>query len=152
MSAAEMVLVAALELLGLSANTVGPIRLVEHRPADVSPDAEAFVRRDPGTVYIITSTPLFRAALHAGRPDRDRTTFRLLASVIAHERWHLRHGSDERHAYFMQLTTLLMLGAAQDSFEYHRVTRSMLAVLARTSPAAAHRHGAANSGGPVTVQ
>ncbi len=83
-------------------------------------------------MYLITSTPLFRAALRAERPDRDRPTFRLLASVIAHELWHLDHGSDERGAYFMQLTTLLMLGAARDSFEYHRVTRSMLAALART--------------------
>ena len=131
MSAAETVLVAALELLGLNASTAGPISLVEQRPADVSPEAEAFVRRNPDTVFIISSTPLFRAALRAGRPDRDRPTFRLLASVIAHERWHLEHGSDERGAYLMQLTTLLMLGAARDSFEYHRVTRAMLAVLAR---------------------
>jgi hypothetical protein len=40
----------------------------------VSRDAEAFVQR--GVINVITSTPLFRAALAAERPAADRRTLR----------------------------------------------------------------------------
>jgi hypothetical protein len=125
MSTATTVLLAALELLGVKADTAAVIHLVDVRPVDVSVDADAFVRRNPDAIYVITSTPIFQGALRLKHQPRNHPAMRLLASVIAHELWHLQHGQDERGAYHMQLVTLWMLGSPPDSPEYYRVMKAM---------------------------
>ena len=52
-----------------------------------------------------------------------------LASVLAHEEWHIRNGADESGAYYAQLTTLLRLGVPPDNNVYRSVQRSMQAVV-----------------------
>src|SRR5688500_5026248 len=101
MSTAATVLVCALNLLGRSPGSLPPIVLLEARPPGVSANAEAFVRRKPDTIYLVTSTPAFRAARLG-----DRDALKKIASIIAHEEWHVLHGSAEQPAYEMQLTTL----------------------------------------------
>jgi hypothetical protein len=54
---------------------------------------------------------------------------RKLASILAHEEWHIRHGSDERGAYEQQLTTLIRLGQQPGSGLYREVQISMLKVI-----------------------
>jgi hypothetical protein len=54
---------------------------------------------------------------------------RKLASILAHEEWHVKHGPDERAAYEAQLTTLIRLGVQPGSSLYIGVVRSMLTVL-----------------------
>src|SRR5687767_10092544 len=119
------VLVCALEMLFRSAATFPPIVLIDTRPADVSAAAEAFVRRNPDTIYILTSSFTFRAA-EAG----DRGALQKLASILVHEEWHLKHGPDERGAYQAQLTALLSLGLRDGRPVFDEVRKSMLAVLA----------------------
>jgi hypothetical protein len=46
-----------------------------------------------------------------------------IASVLVHEEWHLRHGSDEQGAYLAQLTALAAIGA--DSATLYSVRRSL---------------------------
>ena len=125
------VLVCALEMLLRSAATFPPIVLIDTRPADVSPAAEAFVRRNPDAIYVLKSSFTFRAA-QAG----DRGALQKLASILVHEEWHLKHGQDERAAYQAQLTTLLSLGLRDGRPVFDEVRRSMLAVLAAQKRAA----------------
>ena len=119
------VLACALEMLLRSAATFPPIVLIDTRPADVSTAAEAFVRRNPDTIYILTSSFTFRAA-QAG----DRGAVQKLASILVHEEWHLKHGPDERKAYEAQLTALLSFGLHDGRPVFDEVRKSMLAVLA----------------------
>jgi hypothetical protein len=119
------VVVCALEMLFRSAATFPPIVLIDTRPADVSAAAEAFVRRNPDTIYILTSSFTFRAA-EAG----DRGALQKLASILVHEEWHLEHGPDEQGAYEAQLTTLLSLGLRDGRPAFDEVRKSMLAVIA----------------------
>ncbi len=125
------VLVCALEMLLRSAATFPPIVLIDTRPDDVSAAAEAFVRRSPDTIYVLTSSSTFRAA-QAG----DRGALQKLASILVHEEWHLTHGPDERAAYQAQLTTLLALGLRDGRPVFDEVRRSMLAVMAAQKRAA----------------
>jgi hypothetical protein len=131
MSVATTVLLAALELLGVKADTAAVIQLVDVRPVDVSVEADAFVRRNPDVIYVITSSPIFQEALRRRHQARNHPAIRLLASVIAHELWHLQHGPDERSAYRKQLLTLWMLGSPPDSPEYYRVMKAMHAASTR---------------------
>jgi hypothetical protein len=57
---------------------------------------------------------------------------RKIASVLVHEEWHVRHGSDEAGAYAAQLTTLASLDAGPGSRLYHEVVRSMQATIRRS--------------------
>jgi hypothetical protein len=89
------------------------------------------------------SAPVFRDVLAAQARGRTRCGSRralaVLASIVVHEEWHLRLGSDERGAYEAQLFELTRLGLAF-SPESTRVRRAMNAVLKRqaaTSRAAA---------------
>ena len=122
MLSAAAVLVCALGLLGRSGPGSVPIRLVEHPPAGASPLVEGFLLRDPGVIYLVTSTPRFRDAQH-----RDTDALRHIASIIVHEEWHVLHGADERGAYLAQITTLTALGAS--SHLIGSVRKSMLTVL-----------------------
>ena len=125
------VLVCALDMLFRSAASFPPIVLIDTRPDDVSPAAEAFVRRNPDTIYVITSTSTFRAA-QAGQRD----ALQKLASILVHEEWHIRKGPDERPAYEAQLTTLLSFGLSDGRPVFDEVRKSMLAVLAAQKRAA----------------
>lgn len=126
MMSAAAVLVYALSLLGRSAASMPPIELLDVRPADVSLNAEAFVRRDPETIYILTTTASFKDA-QAGNYD----ALRKIASILVHEEWHIRNGPDEQGAYEAQLMTLMRLGVPVDSNLRHGVARAMLSVIDR---------------------
>jgi hypothetical protein len=121
MATAAAVLVCVLNVLG---RPMPPIVLLDVRPPDVSVNAEAFVRRNPDTIYLLTMTAVFTDARHG-----DRRALRKLASILAHEAWHLSHGPDERGAYEAQLVELLRLGEPPDRRLYIGVVRAMLAVL-----------------------
>jgi hypothetical protein len=128
MWSAASVLACALSVLGRSESSMPRIELIDVAPIDVSAGAEAFVRRDTGNIYLITSSEVFRTALSRGY-CRDSGAFRKLASILAHEEWHVRHGSDEKGAYQQQLITLLRLGETPATSLYRAVQVSMLRIL-----------------------
>jgi hypothetical protein len=103
--------------------------LVDVRPADASPTVEGFVREGSDRIYLVTSSPVFRDAVGTDRFNADSGPFIKLASIVMHEAWHLRHGTDERGAYDRQLMTLSRLGAGPGTLLHRSVYRSMLAVL-----------------------
>ena len=129
MSSAAAVLVCVLGVLGRSAGSMPPIELVDGVPPGVSASAEAFVWHDKGTIYLITTSPIFRDAVKALPSCEGTAPPKKIASILVHEEWHIRHGSDERGAYQMQLTTLSRLGLGPDSAVYYGVLRSMQKVL-----------------------
>lgn len=134
MTAAGAVLVCALDVLGRSLHTFPPIRILDERPPDVSAAAEGFVGRADRSINLIASSPSFRAAAASVESTghcRDRSAVIMIASIIVHEEWHLRHGPDERAAYAAQLTALHALGQGPDTAAYHQVKRAMLTVLER---------------------
>ena len=99
MGTAASVLACALSVLGRSEASMPPIELIDMAPPGVSAGAEAFVRRDSGTIYVITSSAVFRDAAPVGRHCGYTAAIRKLASILAHEEWHVRHGPDEKAAY-----------------------------------------------------
>ena len=129
MADAIAVIACALALIGRTLNQMPTIELVEHRPADVSPQAEAFVRHGHDVIYLLTSTAALRDARKAFPVCSNRESLVKLASIFVHELWHLRHGPDERGAYEAQLATLIWLGMSPESAVYSQVRRSMYAVL-----------------------
>ena len=129
MTSAASVLVCVLGVLGRSAGSMPPIQLLDTPPPEASSQAQAFVRPGERTIYLITSTPVFKAAASARDACGAATELKILAAVLAHEEWHSRHGSDERSAYHAQLTMLARLGLGPGSAPYHSVTKSMIAVL-----------------------
>ena len=131
MTAAASVLVCAIELLGRSPRTLPPIEIVEFRPPDVSVNAEAFVRYGSGTISVVASAPAYRDA-----DCYDRRSMLKLASILAHEECHVRHGPDERRCYEAQLGALTRLGVAPDSGLYVGVVRAMSFVLKAQANAA----------------
>lgn len=135
MTSAATILACVLELLSASERNV-PVELLEQVPADVSANAEAFVRRGEHRVYLITSTPNFRDAQRASRPCGSREPLLKLASIITHEVWHLEHGGDEQGAYEAQLMALVKLGRGPDTMVYQGVRRSMRTVLQAQKDAA----------------
>jgi len=120
MASAAAVLVCVLNLLG---RPMPPIVLLDVLPADVSRNAEAFVRRDQDTIYLLTTTPVFADARRG-----DRQAWKKLASILVHEEWHLRHGPDERGAYQAQLIELIRLGESPGRPNFNGVFRAMLTV------------------------
>ena len=129
MSSAAAIIACALSLLGRSERTMPPITLVEAPPKHASIQAEAFVSLPDPHIYVVTSSPTFREAMKARSSCSESPTMKKLASILAHEEWHLRHGTDESGAYYAQLTTLLRLGVPPDNNIYRSVQRSMQAVL-----------------------
>src|SRR5688572_17019806 len=130
MTPAAMVLVCAIQLLGRNPESFPPIELLDVRPPYASVNAEGFVDPRTSTIYILTTTAVFRAALQAQGRCGSTEPLRKLASILVHEEWHVLHGSDEEGAYAAQLTTLTMLGGP-DSPLFNSVRRSMVAVLAQ---------------------
>jgi hypothetical protein len=137
MSSAEAVLIAALELLGLNAQSARFVTLVETPVRGVSANAVAYVIPPSDTVYLVMSSPVFMRALKAyeNSPYTGGAPYRLLASVLAHEFCHARNRCDEQSAYERQLTTLTLLGCDAGCPDYHMIKQSMLSVLR------AARHG-----------
>ena len=130
MLSAAAVVVCALDLLGRS-HAAAPIRFLPSPPPGASANAEAFIVREPATIYLITSTPAFRDARQGVFSHDSREGCQKIASVIVHEEWHLRHTADERGAYEAQLTALMALGAS--SRLVTTVRQSMTAVLDKQS-------------------
>lgn len=130
-SPAAMVLVCALDLLGRSADRLPPIRILDRPPARVSANANAFVNVQENVIYLIASAPAFRMAQMA-QPSpghcRGRDAVQMVASIIVHEEWHLKHGADERGAYEAQLTALIRFGVGPGRWAYRSVVRAMSSV------------------------
>jgi hypothetical protein len=130
-SAAATVLVCALDLLGRSADRLPAIRILDKPPASVSVNANAFVNVHENVIYLIASAPAFRMARLA-QPSpghcRGSDAVQMVASIIVHEEWHLKNGTDERGAYEAQLTALLRLGVGSSRWAYRSVVRAMLSV------------------------
>ncbi len=129
MSSAAAIVACALTLLGESERTMPRIELVEVPPIGTSAQVEAYVRRADRTIYLVTSSQVFQEAMRARETCGDTISVRKLASVLAHEEWHIEHGPDERGAYQAQLTTLIRIGVQPGSALYAGVVRSMQAVL-----------------------
>ena len=106
-------------------------------PSHASANAEAFVPRGDRTINLIASAPAFVAAHRSAAVTprcRDREAFAVLASVIAHEEWHVLHGSDEAEAYRTQLTAMRAMGYGPGSGAFSRVWMSMVAVIEGRRP------------------
>jgi hypothetical protein len=129
MFSAASVLACALAVLGRSESSMPRIQLIDVAPPEVSAGAEAFVRRGDATIYVITSSPVFQAAWSGRYHCSESPEIRKLASILAHEEWHVRHGPDEKSAYEHQLITLIRLGLPPGTGVYRQVQVSMLRVL-----------------------
>ncbi len=141
MWSAASILVCALSVLGRSERTFHPIKLVSAVPPGGSPNAEAFVTRDPPTIHLVTSSGIFQDAMRWPYECGDRPTLAKIASLLVHEEWHLRNGPDEQGAYYAQLTALNLLGYDEQSRVYGVVKRSMTRVLSATVPRTASLRG-----------
>jgi hypothetical protein len=113
----------AVRLLGWSAADVPKIELVTNKPRDVSSIAEAWVRFTVEgcavpIIYVWTGSEMFREAVKGDYQARVR-----LAGVLAHERWHVRHGRDHVGAYNAQLSVMEYLGA--DSLHLTAVRKAL---------------------------
>jgi hypothetical protein len=129
MPTAVAVVACALALLGKSERKFPPIALVDVVPREVSAQAEAFVRPPDRTIYLVTTSLLFRAVQNSKEECGDYIALKKLASVLAHEEWHVLHGLDEKAAYEAQLTALIRVGVPPDSKMYISVVRSMQTVI-----------------------
>src|SRR5688572_13319874 len=139
MSAAGIVLLCALDLLGRSPKSLPPIEILSERPPYASTNVDAFADLRQGVIYLIAWAPSFRRAQSAQTSDaecRDLDSLKMVASIIVHEEWHLTHGPDEEGAYFAQLMALQLLGLGPDTVPHAYVKRAMKAVLAARRVAA----------------
>jgi hypothetical protein len=134
MWSATMVLVCVLGMLGRSSAAAPAVVFLDVAPPGVSANAEAFVNRHSKTIYFITSTSVFREALRG-----NLEALKKVASIYAHEEWHLQHGADERGAYEAQLTALNLLGRGPGTAVYASVVHSMQHVLKAQRQAAQTR-------------
>ena len=130
---AATVLACALSALGRSENRFHPIVFEASVPREASPNAEAFVTRDPARIHLVTSSFAFRHAMASPDYCGRRSSLAKIASMVVHEEWHLRHGADEEGAYLAQLAALVHLGYDQGSQTYASVRKAMLHVT-RGSP------------------
>src|ERR1041385_8353853 len=123
---AAAVLACALHVLGRSSATLPPIELIA-APPGVTHNVEAFVRAGSGVISLLTTSDVFDTASRSYCGSYDAAA--KLASIIAHEEWHVLHGPDERGAYETQLATLVRLAISPANPIYAGVVRSMIAVL-----------------------
>jgi hypothetical protein len=98
----------------------------------VSANADAYVPLGQARIYLITTSPAFSRARRAVYKCGDLNALRKIASVLVHEEWHVRHGSDEAGAYAAQLSTLTSLAAGPGNPVYYEVTKSMQAAIRRS--------------------
>jgi hypothetical protein len=130
MSSAAAVVVCALAVLGRSEASMPRIELVETAPIGSSPQVEAYVLTPGNIIYLVTSSRVFRDAQDTkNKWCSDTLPIKKLASILAHEEWHLRHGGNEKGAYEAQLMTLIRLGVQPGSGLYSTVVRAMMTVL-----------------------
>ncbi len=125
----ETVLLCALSLLARPVDSFPEVTFVHTAPEDASRHAEAYVRPGDGRIFLVTSSRAFVRARSAVYRCGDREAVLKLASVLAHEEWHIRHGSDEEGAYAAQLMALTTLKAGPGTPVFQEVLRSMRAVL-----------------------
>ena len=100
-------------LLGWSRDDVPRIVMVDRKTPDATATVEAWVRfADDGAampvIYVRTDTDIYREAART-----DYQALVRLAGILAHERWHIRHGRDEVGAYTVQLSIMEYLHANQ---------------------------------------
>jgi hypothetical protein len=126
---AETVLVCALALLARGADTFPPIVLLDSRPADVSLNAEGFVRHGDPRINLLTDTAAFESARRASVRCGSLQALRKIASVVVHEEWHVRHPGDEPGAYAAQLIALTEMGAGPGHPLYLGVMRARRSVV-----------------------
>ena len=124
---AVMVLVCALQMLGRTAESLPPIELVVGPLPGIAQNVEAFVRTGSGVISLFTTSDVFETARRSECVSEAVTK---VASIIAHEEWHVLYGSDERGAYETQLATLRRLGVSMTSTLFQGVSRAMSCVLA----------------------
>jgi hypothetical protein len=103
----------AIELAGPQVAAL-PIVLASSPSEYVSRDAEAWLWRGedgrPRVVVVYTKSAAFRCA--SRRPPTNWQCRLKLASILVHEAWHFRYGSDERQAYDAQIAFLVQNGAS----------------------------------------
>jgi len=128
---AEAVLICALEMLGRNASTFPPIVFVSSPPPGVPAIAEAYVDASRSAIHLITSSHVFRRAQNARSQCGEGAAIRKLASILVHEEWHVRHGTNETDAYQAQLMTLLLLHADPGDGDFQAVRRAMRTVTTR---------------------
>ena len=128
MWSAATVLACALTMLGRSERSFRPINLVETAPPGVSANAEGYAIRNPDTINVVTSAPVFQEAMRSHESCGARAAVAKIASILMHEEWHLLKGADERSAYQTQLTTLRVLGFDEHTAVYWSVKKAMLHV------------------------
>jgi hypothetical protein len=116
-------------MLGKSERTMPRIELVDAPPIGASAQVEAYVLHAGRTIYLVTSSHAFQEAQRTKDTCGDLNALKKLASILAHEAWHIENGPDERGAYQQQLTTLIWLGVNPGSAVYIGVVKSMQAVL-----------------------
>jgi hypothetical protein len=109
-------------LLGWFGDDVPQFELATESPSDGTPNAEAWVRFNADgsavpIIYVAIKSRVYRDALN------DYQSLVKLAGILAHERWHLRHGPDETGAYDTQLAIMTYLHA--NSAELAEVRRSL---------------------------
>jgi hypothetical protein len=131
---AETVLVCALNLLHRSAHSFPPIEFVSTRPAYISGNAEAYVLEGDRRIHLVTATAAFERARRAAHKCGELQALRKIASVLVHEEWHVRNGSDERGAYIAQLRTLVDLDAGPGNPLFTEVRRSMRFAISARRP------------------
>ncbi len=132
-SLAAFLLVAAMSLSGLMTDAMTLLRQtnpdlanvevveLQKLPPQVHSNTEGFHFEDDDHVYINTHSDVYQAAQ---RGNRDAII--KLASIIAHEAWHVQNGADERGAYTAQIHTLQRLHAPDTLIQ--GVQRSMKVV------------------------
>jgi hypothetical protein len=125
MWAAETVLLCALTLLHRSVHSFPPIEFVSARPSYVSSNAEAYVMAGDTRIFLVTTSSAFVRARRSVYRCGELQALRKIASLLVHEEWHVRHGSDEAGAYAAQLATLVYLDAGPGNPLYSEVTRSL---------------------------
>jgi hypothetical protein len=129
MMSAAAVVACALSVLGRSEASMPRIELVSSIPVEASQRVEAYVRESDDTIYLVASSPVFVEAQSLRDRCLDSLAMKKLASILAHEEWHVRKGPDEKAAYQAQLITLIRLGIHPGTAVYASVVRSMQAVL-----------------------
>lgn len=124
---AASVLACALSVLGRSEANMPRIELIDTAPPYVSAGAEAYVHH--GTIHVVTSSEVFQTAMASRTGCTSSAAIRKLASILAHEAWHVKNGRDEKGAYEHQLITLIQLGLTPGTGVFRDVQVSMLKVL-----------------------
>jgi hypothetical protein len=120
----------AIMLLGWSGADVPHIVVVDRKPPDATDTVEAWVRFDTEgqampVIYVRTDSDIYRDAAR-----QDYQALVRLAGILAHERWHLRHGRDEVGAYTAQLSAMEYLHA--NSAHLAQVRRALRQVTRQT--------------------